>query len=398
MNPPNAIRHWWLSVATLGLIFTLYAPSVTRSFHDGTSWSVSDLHINYAAGFVRRGLLGEVAYWARDVLGISTGTLFPTLFLILTAIQAALLAALASPLRARPALFIMVMLAPALILFAAYDYGGYLRKEAVITIGLFAHAILVRQVLSAKMAPARYNAILFATISPYLALSTIIHENQVVFLPAHALLIYMAHGYPRPFAPLARHVMHVQSPALLPAVACFGAALLYQGDASSAAAICASWRARAVTACDAMGALGWSYDQVWYYVMQVVTAPVPMGIFIATFVLALIPPLIVWRVSAREDHPSLSLLLAAMLPTVGLFFLGWDWGRWIHMISVALIALLLAGCRRLPEPEPSPRFARFALVAAALIYVATWRVNVCCLPTSLSGGLFQTAGTILATP
>ena len=208
----------------------------------------------------------------------------------------------------------------------------------------------------------------------------------------------MAHGYPRPIAPFARHVMRVQLPALVPAVASFGAALLYQGDASSAAVICASWRDRAATACDAMGALGWSYDQVWYYVMQVVTAPVPMGIFIATFALSLIPPLIVWRLSPREHHPSLSLLLAAMLPTVGLFFLGWDWGRWIHMISVALMALLLAGCRRLPEPEPSPRFVRIGLVAAALIYVATWRVNVCCLPTSLSGGLFQTAGTILATP
>jgi len=398
MNPPNAIRHWWLTVATLGLIFTLYIPSVLRSFHDGTSWSVSDLHINYAAGFVRRGLLGEVAYLARDLLGVSTGTLFPTLFLILTAIQAALLAVLASPLRTRPALVIMVMLAPALILFAAYDYGGYLRKEALITIGLFAHAILVRQVLSAKMAPARYNVILIAAISPYLALSTIIHENQVVFLPAHALLIYMAHGYPPPIAPLARHVLRVQLPALLPAVACFGATLLYRGDARSAAAICASWRDRAATACDAMGALGWSYDQVWYYVMQVVTAPVPMGIFIASFALALIPPLIVWRVSRREDHPSLSLVLAAMLPAAGLFFLGWDWGRWIHMISVALIALLLAGCRRLPEPEPTTRFARIGLMAGAIVYVATWRVNVCCLPTSLSGGFFQTAGAILATP
>jgi hypothetical protein len=392
MTPPISLRHWFLLALTLGLIGVLYIPSFTRSFGDGASWSVSDLHINYAAGFIRRGLLGEIGYWMREHWGVSTGAVFPALFIVLTAIQAALLAALTWPLRARPALFIMVMLAPALILFPAYDYGGYLRKEAFITIGLFAHAILVRRVLSGTLTALSYRRFLFAALMPYLAVSTLIHENQAVFLPAHALLIYMASRYP----PVIPHLFRVQIPVLLPAAICFLAAAVFHGDSGSAAAICSSWEGRATTACDAIGFLAWGYDQVWYYLVQLATTPAALTIYIVTIILALVPPVVLRVALPREGQAPRPLFLAATLPTAALFLLGWDWGRWIHMIGVALTALILAGAVRVPETPRRPLWASAVVAAAVLAYVAYWRVNVCCLPTSLDGGLLRTAGTALA--
>jgi hypothetical protein len=382
--PPMMFNQRFLPVLSIALAAALFLPSVTRSFGDGTSWSVSDLHISYAAGFIRRGLLGELALWLYETFGLSTAVLFPALFVALTAAQIALQAALAWPLRARPALFILVMLAPALILFPAYDYGGYMRKEAFITIGLFAHAILVRRVLRGTMVPPSYERFLYVVLGPYLALSTLIHENQAIFLPAHALLIYMAGGYPKA---LASHIARVQVPVLLPATICFIAAIIRHGNLEMAGAICASWQGRAETACDAIGFLAHGYDQVWVYLVQVANSPTALGIYAATIILALVPPFIVRRALPAEGQAPLPLFLAATLPSLALFLLGWDIGRWIHMISVGLIALILAGAVRDLAPKRVGRMAAVAAMILTLAYSMNWRVNVCCLPTSLSGGM-----------
>ncbi len=368
-----------------------FTPSVMRSFGDGTSWSVSDLHINYAAGFVRRGLLGEAAFRLNAVSGLSTGVIFPALFAVLTVAQTLLLAVLAWPLRARPALFLLVMLAPALLLFPAHDYGGYLRKEAFVILGLFTHAVAVRRTLRCAMSARLYPRFAYFVLAPSLALSTLIHENQAIFLPAHAVLTYMACGYPKP----ARHVARMQIPVLLPAVLCFAAALVRRGDGATAAAICASWNGRAVTACDGINALGWSYDQVWFYLAQLVSDARALTIYSATIMLALAPPVLVRRALPREGQAPLGLVLAASLPAAALFLLGWDWGRWIHMASTAVMALILAGAVRDLAPSRARPMAAAAGLVAALLYVSAWRVNVCCRPTSLAGGLAQTLSAAL---
>lgn len=386
MRPSTHLHQRVLLAATVGVMAVVFVPSVLRSFGDGASWSVSDLHIRYAAGFIRRGLLGEAAFQLNAASGLSTGLLFPVLFAALTAAQIALLAILAWPLRTRPALFILVMLAPALILFPAYDYGGYLRKEAFVTIGLFAHAVAVRRTLRGAMAQRGYRGFAYFVLAPYLALSTLVHEHQAIFLPAHALLIYMANGYPK----LGPHILRMQIPVMLPAAACFLAATLKHGDVPMAAAICSSWQGRAVTACDAINFLAWGYDQVWVYLVRLVTTPRALWIYTATILLALAPPILVRRALPKEGQAPLPLFLAATIPMAALFLLGWDWGRWIHMASAGVMALILAGAVRAPEPSRARPVFAFAAMAAALVYVGTWRVNVCCLPTSLAGGLTRT--------
>lgn len=386
------LRPHLLLAVSLCLIAVLYIPSVTRSFGDITSWAVSELHIRYAAGFVRRGLLGEVAFRLRETTGLATGTLFPALFILLTAIQAALLAALAWPLRVRPALFLLVLLAPALVLFPAYDYGGYLRKDAFIVIGVLTHAILVRRVLQERLTIRTYERFLMGALAPYLFVATLIHENQAIFLPAHGLLIVMALRPPA----LIPHIVRFQIPLFLPAVLAFAAAAIYRGTQADVDANCAGW-ARAVTTCDAMGALNWTYARVWDTVASILRAPAPLGIFVVSILLALVPPLAVRAAVQREDQAPPLLVFAAMAPQGVLFLLGWDWGRWIHMASFALTSIVLAGAVR--EPAGAARRPRTdaAVLLLVLAYVAYWRVNVCCLPTSLGGGLAHTLGRALST-
>jgi hypothetical protein len=386
MHPSASLQQRLLLTITLALMAAAFVPSVVRSFGDGTSWSVSDLHIRYAAGFIRRGLLGEAAFRLHEASALSTALFFPALFAVLTAVQIGLLAVLAWPLRARPALFLLVMLAPALVLFPAYDYGGYLRKEAFITIGLFAHAICVRRVLRGTMTERAYRHFAYFALGPYLALAMLIHENQAILLPVHALLLYMASGYPK----AGPHIARLQVPVMLPATLCFLAAVIRHGDGPSAATICSSWDGRAVTACDAINFLAWGYDQVWVYLVQLVTDPRALWIYIATIVLALAPPILVRRALPAEGQAPLGLFLAASFPMAVLFLLGWDWGRWIHIASVGLISPILAGAVRAPAPANARPLVALAAMAAALLYVSTWRVNVCCLPTSLSGGLTRT--------
>ena len=103
-----------LLAAILFLITLLYVPSVVKSFTDWGGWALSDLHINYADGLVRRGFLGEIAYRLR-LRGIDTREFFGIVFLVMTAIEAGLMAVLALPLARRwPVVFIAVMLSPIL--------------------------------------------------------------------------------------------------------------------------------------------------------------------------------------------------------------------------------------------------------------------------------------------
>lgn len=385
--------HYLLAAGSALLIAALYLPSVARSFGDGASWSVSDLHISYAAGFIRRGLLGEAAARLQDATGLSTGVFFPALFMLLTAALIALQTALAWPLRTRPALFLLVMFSPALVLFPAYDYGGYLRKDAFIVLGLFVHAIVARGVMAGTRTQGAYRVFAFAVLAPYLAVSTLIHENQAIFLPVHALLIYMACGTPPPV----RHILTVQGPAMAPAALCFVAAVFHHGDAAMAAAVCNAWTGRAETACDAINFLAWGYDQVWIYVVQLVSDTRALSIFAVSLLLALVPPFLVRRALPREGQAPLGLLLAATAPTAVLFLLGWDWGRWIHLICAGIMTPLLAGAVCAPAPVAARRYRAaqdtLPMLAAwmgALLYISTWRVNVCCLPTTLRGGLAPT--------
>jgi len=167
-HPRAAVSTTVLFAASLALIALLYVPTLARSFVDWSGWALAELHVNYATGPVRRGLLGGLAFHLAS-LGIVTRDFFAALFALLAILQAGLLSALAWPLaQRRPALFLATMLSPALLLFAAYDADAHMRKEILISLGILAHALIARRALAGAMTIARYEALVLWLLAPAL--------------------------------------------------------------------------------------------------------------------------------------------------------------------------------------------------------------------------------------
>src|SRR5215212_7800957 len=107
-----------LTVGSLLLLLFLFAPALAAGFSDRRHfWVWSELHIDYAAGFVRRGLLGEIAYRVPGLTGLSTGTFFGTVFLGMTLLEIALLFRLLRPVRVWPLVYGLLALSPGFVLF-----------------------------------------------------------------------------------------------------------------------------------------------------------------------------------------------------------------------------------------------------------------------------------------
>ncbi|MEO8557512.1 MAG: hypothetical protein ABI439_00505 [Rhodospirillales bacterium] len=381
-----------LVVIAIVAIGFLYLPTLLQSSGDMTGWAWNELHVDYAGGFVRRGLLGEIAYQLHQQLGISTKVFFGFLFLTLTATQAVLLAALASPLAGRwPAIFLLTMLSPALLLFAAYDDGGYFRRDLFIALGMLLHALVARGRINGAVSAARYDGFVLLGVAPYVLLATMIHENQILFIPLHMALVALASGGWRASRPTTRNLGVLATIA----VACAGLVVVYRGNAATAESICQSWQGLAAPLdCNPIRALGWNFSNLVELDLRILHKPISILLYLTSFLLALLPTLAIREAQRLDGHTPLPWRLLALViaPQVILFAFGWDWGRWINLIGLSSICLFLAVQ---PTSHHAPthvsRTGGFFMVALALVYIPTWKLNHCCDISSLSGGFFETS-------
>ena len=365
------------------LLVFLYMPVFANGFLRPHTWAWSELHINYAAGFVRRGLLGEIAYQIQSLTGLSTSAFFGTLFAGMTLLEIALFFWLLRPLRARPSVWSLIFLSPALLLFPAYDRGVYMRKDLFVCIGFLAHAVLATTVQSGRLAEAQYLRLLMTLVAPYLVTTILVHEVQIFFLPVHALLVTSALHNIR-WRTIAKLTIPIALVGWL--------VMTNSGDAQQAATICASWAGRATFECShfsGVGALGWSVRDSVDLAVQIMKAPAALLIWSVAATLASIPAVTLHAVFRQGTLivPRARHFFPVILGAAPLFPLGWDWGRWIHLLAVASVAVLLAQLPPVSSNVPHRSILLKSLVAAgALVYLVTWHLPHAATPKTIRGG------------
>ncbi|MGE0658024.1 MAG: hypothetical protein AB7O63_00895 [Reyranellaceae bacterium] len=391
-----------LLAALLALIGFLYIPTVAWSFVDWSGWALAELHVNYAAGPVRRGLPGEIA-WQVASLGIPTRDFFAAVFIALAALQAIAFAALAWPLATRhKPLFVALMLSPALLLFPAYDTGAWLRKDMLLALGILLHTLAVRRVLTGRLDPARYRRLVCLALAPALLLVTLAHELQIVMLPLHMALVLLTTN-----AGVAMRPQAAPPPTAamlsLATVAAVGTIFVvaFRGDAVMAQVICDSWQNVAPIDCLAVRAIGMEFSAVIDFDLKILNNRLALVLFALAFALSLLPAVALSLAGDRTGRALLPLPLMALglLPLLTMFVLGWDWGRWIHLIALSAVALLLATPfppaapgRTLSMSASSMRRLAAGVIAwvLALAYVGGWRLRHCCEIANLDAGLYPT--------
>jgi hypothetical protein len=325
----------------------------------------ADWLVNYAGGFVRRGLAGELIH--RIAGGRPAVSIINWIVFSIYAVFAFGLCALLAATTRRWAITALVLLAPGSVFAMAVGNDYYYRKEVLFHLCLVLSGLLVLAI-GASVAT-RAKTILFYCLAGFNVLVfcaiPFVHEG-FIFLsaPAHLLLLYF----------VGRHI-GLDARKLIVALAALSIAIflfeaLYKGSAETAAAI---WR---------------SLDAVDRHLINPMKPEVPAGgigaigqtlgralqtvftIFATGYVWFWLPPMafvagcaaLVSQISLDERRVDavalwwyLDLYLIVTVCSLPIYLLAHDWGRWISSNFIAFVVVLLV-CVQL-EAAQGYRFA-----------------------------------------
>jgi hypothetical protein len=379
--PPAWVTAWGLALFALALtllgrsLFELWRWSATEMT---STWAFTDLLINYQAGFVRRGLLGELLFVGagvgvtpeRAAWWIGWGLFSINLAVLLLALRRYVTTA------ALPALALM-LLSPALLMFAAGDAAAFARKETVLLLPLLAHLEWLRRCrIADRESP--YLRGLLLIVFPLFALSALVHEITLLSLPLHGWLTWRQRRSMNPLALLA--VYGGLALALTPT-------WLVHGDLETARAICRSWAQVGLAAeCTfppgGIGALARDFTYAWWLFTRLLAQPDKLlhwAALLAVSFAGLFASAVWLGVATARRRLALAVALGAFSLLAPI---GWDWGRWLSLS--AFVFVLLAFHPALDDNPPTnarcaPNMRIALLLTGLLALQSVIGVPHCCL-------------------
>ncbi|MFP5416297.1 MAG: hypothetical protein ACLGHZ_05395 [Actinomycetes bacterium] len=320
----------------------------------GEAWMAGDWFINYAGGFVRRGLFGELFLKT----GASGATGLWTLFWLQAALYAAVLAYLVAVLyRCRFSWSsIALVCSPAGIAFIGWDINGGFRKELLVFLTLL---ILALTRWTAGRLPAVAGTVLALAVYTIAVFSW---EPATLLLPAVAYLLLS-----RPASGLV--VFRRSAFALFAAVSLLGGVLsmAYPGDPATADLICQAVREHgflgpslcgdADTGGGGIDAIGWTQARA----LGDVSASFPLYVGYLPLIALAFLPVVLSRWFKRNWGWAVAITVA-FLP---MYLIVTDYGRWTHILIVALTFCITA---HEPDEVTSPLWNPMLTI----IYVVLW--------------------------
>lgn len=339
------------------------------------SWVYTDWLIDYSAGFVRRGLAGELLSAASNSIhpyhfavilswGVFLILVIGYLYLVLQNIK-----------KIPPLYLIIILFLPSLLLFYMFDHSALGRKEMLGYPFLFMHLFLIKQQFN--MSPTNKNSyVKFLPVITwlFLPLHILIHEASLfLFIPIHIMMSWTVLSYNENhhFYKKLSGLALMYSPVFITFLI---VSALGRPELDVVQKICTHWEAlHAINqgACQignpntmwtlpgAFTALAWNFSQATSLTASLSTRVILIWLlifllfsFISIAYLGKLSTLL----SVDEDgqqpveqtsqwkHSTLirfKYFLIPLLCSLPLYILGWDWGRWFAVISInfAIIAL-----------------------------------------------------------
>ena len=172
------------------IIFLVLSVYFYQSFFSmlGNKWAFWELFVNYAGGFMKRGILGEIFINLNRSFGISPFSFFSPLFVFLHSLQIIIFYKLIYPYKISKLLCALIVFSPALLLFNFYDINTYFTKDNFTKVAILIHALFIVKKVHDKNSIANYNRFLNFLIIPLLLFNILNHEQQIFFVSVHLLL------------------------------------------------------------------------------------------------------------------------------------------------------------------------------------------------------------------
>jgi hypothetical protein len=359
----------WQLVASVAasILFFWMGLKFRNSFPGSYAWS--EMLINYQGGFVRRGLLGEIAY-SLDWL-ISARELITACVITLYCFVGAWLVYLAS--RASLMVAALFLLSPATLLFPLYDFLAFGRKDIFILAAIAGSVIIVQHY--------EKNRALGMIILVYLIAGPIV-DSAWFYFPVAAVMLVAIHAN-------ARNQAWQAKAGCLAAIYCVACLLMTWainrdlpsiGDVSEQQmSIVKSWQALYPNAYPDRLAVTWiglplrqGIGMGLYHQVRVTATGYALG-----FALANVPLVLLW-VSSKPISMTLPVLVGqcgAVLAMIATFLLGADWGRYTHLFAIHAFAFCIITRSRCADfPIRSPQSLVIAILAITL-YATSWQLE-----------------------
>ena len=154
---------------------------------DAKSFAYNELFINYQAGFIRRGLLGEIFWQLNNFFSIKPLVFFSYLFFALYLAHIYLFIKIFRIYKESYFIYFLIFFSPALILFPIYEENLYFIKDIIIKLSILLHAFILIRIKDKKNVDIYLEYLRFIII-PILIISMLIHEYQVLYISVHILL------------------------------------------------------------------------------------------------------------------------------------------------------------------------------------------------------------------
>ena len=155
---------------------------------NSSDYAFNELFINYQAGFIRRGFLGEIFWQLNYNFSIKPIAFFSIFFLLIYFAQIYLFFKIFKKYIVSKIIFILIFLSPSLLLFHIYDPNVYFLKDGIIKLTILLHAYIFVCFSVNKNQIEKYFSYLKFLILPILFIVILTHEYQVFFLGIHFLI------------------------------------------------------------------------------------------------------------------------------------------------------------------------------------------------------------------
>lgn len=365
-------RHIWEHTVSSAPVFILLigvAAVILHYFNEvsagGDPWKTGDWLINYRGGFIRRGALGELFLKISEFANVS---LLWTVFVFQVGIFLAVVFYVIQ-LYFRVALskeWSLLILSPAFLLFSFYDYLGGFRKEVL----AFAAFVLLadaysRSNLSRIRLGVAYTLYLIGCFS---------HELIALTCPFFLYVIYL-------FRTKNLMSQRVASCSYLffivVAVASLTIGVRYYGDIVIVKKICDALVQQGLGPNICLGAI----DSLSIKYTSGVQAKLGhfLWVYLPVFALAVSPILLsTW---CQRDKRATYVLIGGLLSFLPLFFVAYDWGRWIHIYIFFVTVLMMAQANELEISFP-----RLPLMLI-IFYLSLWMIPTLYASGNTTNGL-----------
>ena len=342
MNLQKRINFFFL----IKLIITLFLVSVfTYVFYFSLTniinyWTYSEIHINYQLGFTKRGLLGSIMLYLESI-GIPKNIFFSITFYLITLCNIFLFLNLINRFKKNNLfLYIFFSLNPALLLFSFYDLGGYARTEIFgISICLL-HALFAQNFYYNKIDYEKYLKLSFIFIFPLSLITILIHELNILFLAFHfftSLLILNENKFKKirsfQFLIFTNFVFLIFIIFLLlthPFTKEFSQEL-YNNLENKNGTSYWIWQSIAST----------FSERINNEVNEMLNPSGVVFAYISIFLFYITPIFFLLTNASKKKKFYLIYIFLSTLPFIFLFFIGRDWGRWIHIIIFLFFLCLI---------------------------------------------------------